>query len=238
MTMFLNLEFVHWDLPAGAERLGFALEQILAGSLRVQAVARRLQEIAARSLDHASIDVVVDDLQYHGEAFLTAIYELRNRLVFLEAVITGHEDELLHDRTFDWGYRKRERVLLQRIRDSPQATREVAALRELEDLVCKPVQHRGKMTHESFFSLGIVYYLEGQSFSDAGATAGSGGQVIHDIADFLRVSRADSDLYARITEALAAAVARFGAQRMRDAERMHDCVLRVIESASRTGQLG
>lgn len=234
--MFLSLEFIQWVLPDGAERLGFAVEQLLAASLRVRAIADRLQETAARTSARVSIDAVVDDLQYHGEAYLNAVYELRNRVIFLEAVMTGCDAELLDGQR--WPYQVRRTALNDLKRANPRATMAVDALLQLEGFVCPPVRHRNTMVHESFLSLGLVYYLEGQTPDDAGANAGTEGQVIHDIAEFLRAARKDSDRYARFFEAFRRAVVRFASQRVRDSqamdaavERVHAGVVRFLESA-------
>jgi hypothetical protein len=94
--MDIQLDYVWYEpLETSAAQLQHAVSQLRFCVLRLARVVRRLEGAAEEQIDWLNAGSTMDDIQFYAEAFLTAMYELRERLSFLLAQLTGLDKETL-----------------------------------------------------------------------------------------------------------------------------------------------
>jgi hypothetical protein len=153
--MDIRLDYFWYEVPEGsAERLQDAAQQLEVCVLRLRSVLSRLERAVEEDIEWDNAASKMDDLQYHGETFLTSIYEFRERLIFLLAVLTKRDKDTLIGRG---GYQRRQDALKELRKTMRTAADDIQAL---ENQIYSAIRRRGTMTHEAFVHLAM--FVEGQ----------------------------------------------------------------------------
>ena len=212
--MDIRLEYFWYEVSGGpAERLEDAVQQLEVCVLRLQSVLWRLEQTLEGDIGWENAGSRMNELQYHGETFLTSIYELRERLIFLLALIARRDKGTLIGKG---GYQKRRDALNELRKTMPTAAADIEAL---ENQICSAIQLRGTMTHEAFVHLAMF--------------VGGDGPYEPDNA-IIDLKGQNDDSYRPLREALDTAIRSFVEERKKDVERIEQRVSRLTETVRHT----
>ena len=135
-----------------------ALEELGSTTIRLRHVTDRLIGIEEDDLTEDNVSWFVEELEYHGEYFLTTAYEIQDRLAGLLAILTeSKKDELIGKRRAFKDARIPRYVELKGT--MPRAAQQFLAL---ESRICSLVKLRNKKTHED--SLHFEFLVDGQPY--------------------------------------------------------------------------
>ena len=147
----ISLDYFYFEFPTDpAEQIGAAVEVLQSAEIRLRSVLDKLEQTAAPPLSDETIGHMMNDLQYHGETFLTSIYEFRERLLLLLAVLTSRDKAEF----FGLGSFQRIKSAIAELRGTkPNVADDIRALlNQLES----SKELRGTMTHEAFLHLSLL----------------------------------------------------------------------------------
>ena len=138
--------------------LEHALEELGSTTVRLRHVTDRLIRIGEDDLTEENVSWCVEELEYHGEYFLTTAYEIQDRLAGLLAILTeSPKDILIGKRRAFTDARIPRYVELKKT--MPRAAEQFLAL---ESRICSFVKLRNKKTHEG--SLHFEFLVDGQPY--------------------------------------------------------------------------
>lgn len=141
--------------------LEHALMELGAPTVRLRQITARLIGIEDDDITEENVSYFVEELEYHGEYFLTTAYEIQDRLAGLLAILTeSPKHELIGKRRAFTDARIPRYVDLKKT--MPRVAEQFLAL---ESRICSLVKLRNIKTHKSSFH--FEFLVDGQPYDPA-----------------------------------------------------------------------